>query len=697
VLLELPQDITEEGLPNALKKSLGLDPDTEISIWRFSKSAHTYVKMDGKEQYAAIVRGLRVKRTFTFAVKLPEENEKAELSDRSSGHNPRNERRERHESRRRRREELREERREHKREHRAERKEQKEHHKVEGIVERLRNDRFFREMVESFVNVALENRQPENGNGGDIGDNDTSGVTPQLSQAPVTIPVATTVNSVPVPAPYVTTTSNAVCDYCDCDITGTRYKCMRCADFDLCETCLIGQVHPSCTFIPLPSQVTVIKAPPGGNPTPTHHAPPAYHPPISLKFVCDGPLCREAQREITGTIYECDKCADTHFCSNCKFLVNWKHSADHSLDVGYSALPSLRFENGRYLLSLMNTGVNTWPKMGKLRTEPAVEMEYDWTSPFDIRSGEVITFEVAPDVVKRVNKWIMEFDNSESFEVAKLNFAELFGKDKEVEVEPSDIVPEQTSSLAAIASELVDYRSCGTMEYLFTFKNTGTVNWPEGLHVVEALLDGPRVKQSTENSLEIEPGTSVSFFVDFETSGNGTIMLISKTGRVFAREHVVVGNGQATDPFHETTTTATLPDGHVKEPTSDSPASFGSAASSQSLDRSQVKFPTLLKESPPSSVLETSLDLNLSEISRHPDQRHNSTPSLHSIPRPSTPLTKDSSDSSLSELETATEEAPHSDDHHASDLETLSDLGTMESAPFSEDEYDVLTSSDLNN
>lgn len=699
--------------------------------------------MAGKEAYAALFRGLRVKKKFTFAVKLksscgidkPIESSENKAYDNSEqtegqGESRRKLRQQLREERKERRREHREEKRERRREHRQERRMKRSCYKFEGVVEQLRNDHSFRQMVESLVDLSLEDRRADIRNETISSNNSEcscdSKTNPEFigeksfhnfQKSSETLAKAS-IDLCSMPSSYMLSTTSTHCNNCGYKITGTCYKCLTCKDYDLCQSCLAKNVHPYCEFRPLPGELPVVVPVQASLQVSTTDgdvykkatfqgdmSPPAYSSPTrSLRYICNGPLCRESEREITGTVFPCKQCPDTHFCSNCMFLDNWKHRADHKFEFDYSALPCLELKNGTYMLTLLNNGMKTWLKNSKLLTEPTLNIDCEWQVPYNVLPGEIIIFKIAPSVLKAVDKWFMQVDNSKSFEVANFGFNSLFAADDNAKVK-DDVVAQNifdtqplenqqsssscilstSSSLPSfplasstistvVSSTLVSYQLCGPMEYIFTFKNTGTVNWPEGLHVVEALLDGPRVKHSTENSVHIEPGTSASFIVTFELSGDGTIMLVSKTGKMFAREHVNIQNSSNTtyEDCCNTEREVTL---HGE----------GCARSVEALDNSEVKFPTLVKESPQSSILKVLPEANDKFDRLSPTRAPDSAVE---------PL--DYSDLSLSELETATDDITNSYTHHSSsDLETLSDLKTIESTSYSEDEYDVLTNSDL--
>jgi hypothetical protein len=101
------------------------------------------------------------------------------------------------------------------------------------------------------------------------------------------------------------------CDSCQNDISGIRYKCTICHDFDLCAWCedkraQVGPHSPDHVLLKIyvPQQVAVTVASP-----PQDHSGSVYHPNI----ICDG--CDTA---IYGVRYHCGNCLDYDLCEVCE-------------------------------------------------------------------------------------------------------------------------------------------------------------------------------------------------------------------------------------------------------------------------------------------------------------------------------------------------------------------------------------------
>ncbi|CAG8549603.1 16490_t:CDS:10 [Acaulospora morrowiae] len=108
------------------------------------------------------------------------------------------------------------------------------------------------------------------------------------------------------------TQHSATCDYCESVIVGIRHKCINCPDFDLCQNCiaLAPTQHPYHTFMQ-------IRRP--GEPE-IKILDTAFHPGIR----CDG-----CGKPINGVRYKCANCPDFDLCGNCESSPVNKHNPDH--------------------------------------------------------------------------------------------------------------------------------------------------------------------------------------------------------------------------------------------------------------------------------------------------------------------------------------------------------------------------------
>jgi len=103
----------------------------------------------------------------------------------------------------------------------------------------------------------------------------------------------------------------ATCDSCDQDIIGIRHKCIVCNDFDLCEECKTSEVHSEHSMISI----------------------------ITLDDTKDeevhyGIFCNVCDQDVTGTRYKCTVCDDYDLCEDCKS--SGTHSEHSMISITYN-------------------------------------------------------------------------------------------------------------------------------------------------------------------------------------------------------------------------------------------------------------------------------------------------------------------------------------------------------------------------
>lgn len=124
----------------------------------------------------------------------------------------------------------------------------------------------------------------------------------------------------------------AICDGCESQIKGIRYKCTSCPDYDLCQTCLAKGTHSEHEF------VEILR--PSRRGCPAMRRPDFGRGPFPHNAICDG-----CESQIFGIRYKCKECPDYDLCEKCygiKGIHNGKFStwkfelifiAEHKFDA----------------------------------------------------------------------------------------------------------------------------------------------------------------------------------------------------------------------------------------------------------------------------------------------------------------------------------------------------------------------------
>ncbi|GJJ13207.1 hypothetical protein Clacol_007458 [Clathrus columnatus] len=114
----------------------------------------------------------------------------------------------------------------------------------------------------------------------------------------------------------VPTVHHALCDLCGSRITGDRFKCVNCPDFDTCLSCfsITSEQHPGHTFVKIREQEDLVVR---------TKSSPVYH-----FATCD--VCR---KHIVGVRYKCmhPDCPDFDLCQTCEALPFNQHPDTHPM------------------------------------------------------------------------------------------------------------------------------------------------------------------------------------------------------------------------------------------------------------------------------------------------------------------------------------------------------------------------------
>jgi ribosomal protein S18 acetylase RimI-like enzyme/predicted amidophosphoribosyltransferase len=143
---------------------------------------------------------------------------------------------------------------------------------------------------------------------------------------------------------------NVVCDLCDQFISGIRYKCLNCFNYDVCEKCLEQQVLP----IQISANKFLSQTIPGHNeqhlftaitqpldkpfiqligkdfPLPVMYEAIAVEYSLENNYHHSDHLCDNCDGEIYGIRYHCANCEDFDLCSKCHTNSQSAHSTNHA-------------------------------------------------------------------------------------------------------------------------------------------------------------------------------------------------------------------------------------------------------------------------------------------------------------------------------------------------------------------------------
>lgn len=357
----------------------------------------------------------------------------------------------------------------------------------------------------------------------------------------------------------------AICDGCDKYIYGVRHKCLDCPDWDYCQTCIPNAqfIHPRHRFVPIYESIV-------------NHARCITNTALHYGIYCDGPLCASKSLNIRGDRYKCAVCDDTDFCASCEASPSNVHNRTH---------PLIKFKTPIRNVSVTTMGDHDngkpMPMMGDRRRRPISKSTETNTSSSANAATQVQTVaEVKPTTEAKAEK---------------------------VEPKTEEAPKELESEGALVATFVRDAVPDGTVlapgavfEQTWILRNSGTKSWPAGCTVkfvggdnmcavdpehpasVHELVSAA---ESTTCYTEVAPGQEHGFTVLMRTP--------NKSGKVISYWRLTGPDGYK---FGHRLWCDVLVEGApavVKEEV---------VAKEEDLQKSQMIFPTLEKESPVSSI-----------------------------------------------------------------------------------------------
>lgn len=262
---------------------------------------------------------------------------------------------------------------------------------------------------------------------------------------------------------------HAICDGCDKYITGIRYKCLDCPDWDYCSGCIetAHYVHAEHRFVPVYEPLAMSQAC-------------AASQSVHSGVCCDGPLCSATTfpSYIRGVRYKCAVCHDLDFCASCEASPANTHNKTH---------PLIKFKTPVRHVSVTTTGEhqdgNRMPAMGDRNKAAPTTCVTDRNSINAVQT--VVDVEPLEHPVP-VSKWEADVVDKSDEPV------------KEMPLEYDVDLPWSGSTASEITAAEKDLRAVfvrdsvedGTImapnhlfEQTWILRNEGTVAWPPGCSV----------------------------------------------------------------------------------------------------------------------------------------------------------------------------------------------------------------------
>jgi next-to-BRCA1 protein 1 len=291
----------------------------------------------------------------------------------------------------------------------------------------------------------------------------------------------------------------AICDGCDKYITGIRYKCIDCPNWDVCQICIstAASDHRRHRFVPIFDEQAITSRW-------------ATSPFASVKHYgisCDGPVCRKQEKKgcIQGPRFKCAICPDTDFCDTCEASPLNDHNPTHPLIKMKTSIRNV-------LVSTMEED-NSEHIMGDYLATPSYTQ-----SSSAAMSNAATQVQTVADVKPTEETPVPAAE--ETIDLAKSEVS----ASTVPEVALSAPAEKQPELQAGFAGDILGDGAVINAGQQFTqtwfMKNTGTISWPAGVTVVFSGGDYMFLKSeeakinATVVDCEVQPGETVSLSVD---------------------------------------------------------------------------------------------------------------------------------------------------------------------------------------
>lgn len=128
-----------------------------------------------------------------------------------------------------------------------------------------------------------------------------------------------------------------MCEGCEKEIVGERYKCRSCSDYDLCNSCIADQVHTTHDDF-----IRMIK---------THTSKGVERSGVHRFVTCDG--CEESP--LCGRRHKCTQCENYNLCTSCRDNQVHDHDIFEEISKPKSAVNVKRIGWGGLIDALKNS------------------------------------------------------------------------------------------------------------------------------------------------------------------------------------------------------------------------------------------------------------------------------------------------------------------------------------------------------
>lgn len=288
----------------------------------------------------------------------------------------------------------------------------------------------------------------------------------------------------------------AICDSCDKQIYGVRYKCFNCPDWDYCSLCYASasEKHPGHRFAPIYGPL----AEPASISNHLQH----------YGVYCDGPHCATKGycSWIVGDRYKCAVCHDFDLCASCEASPLNKHNPTHPLiklktPVRNVTVQTLDNESSAQLGDRAPSVASSVVSNASTSVQTVTETK----EVVSVVSASIAEEDIAEEVAEKIEEKTEE-------KVSEVVEQEPIEEEEQIINERGDVL-----ILADYVKEVVAdgalYQPGAEFTQTWTLTNSGYVTWPAGCTIKFTGGDDMSASEITVTEAKVKTGTSVDFSV----------------------------------------------------------------------------------------------------------------------------------------------------------------------------------------